>query len=790
MNKLATVAIMFLLMASVMPVQVFSASVPIEVTDIIITTSRGRFVGEITDFKITFNNPNTETRTDNVRITFSPEVENSKLFSVTLGPEETKTLSGYSFRSYQTGRISITVSVVGGSSRTYNDIWYYDFASSINIDKAEYYPSQDGTNKMQVLAVVTNNGTQSVKFMVSLSLTDSRGSSAHNLIPKSISMTSGTPPSPIPTTQQFTITIPSKATASITCEYAINDTDVTGPWTADIKVQPTLFTTPIVEQSDQTNLFAPDVTMDVNAKGIYEIGKKMTFIVTLTNGSKVVAEVESLLIEMRDSRNFERLQGHAGVWIDGEFGRVKNAISLNPGQVKPVTVEIEINKGDKDEYEDAPYWDPAKQYTLLVTADVKGREDDLVKQLPVSLSPYSPNVTVDIIPPVSWELNKPNTVTLKIINGTSKPITNMVARLLLHNYEKAKRDVVPQEIIGINLESASFGGTPDGNVFEQEITVTPREEGQHKLYYSFNENEQFTGDLEQVSFLEFTVTSKPLQHNLAFEPTPVPTQEQVVYGSPVTVPIKLVNKGTYSEYYQLYADILTGGDAPQFIRRIEIGTGTLEPGEDSGTRHTLTIPTAGTSGIGRGYKVAQITVSYKGSTTAPTVPFEVVSQMGTRFNATADVASGVNIGQQSVLRINVTNLHDEKMHYNITIDPPPGLGFIDFSESLEINPSGSQGSTQTVEFPFVPIQGSLGSNQVIWRVNGQQQANVKVYVETLEETEVREKEQGFLSNNMILIIGAVIVLAIVGLYIYSRSKKKEAPRMKSSKGYDRSSPIR
>lgn len=339
MNKL-NIFLICILMASMIPMQFVTASVPIEVTDIIVTTSRGRLVGEITDFKITFNNPNTETRTDNVRISFSPEVENSRLFSVTLGPEETKTLEGYSFRSYQTGQISINVNVVGGSSKTYNEIWYYDFATSINIDKAEYYPAQEGSNIMQTLVVVTNNGTQSVEFMISLSLTDSHGSSAHNLIPKSISMTSGSPPSPIPTTSQFNITLPAKSTASINCEYEIKSTDPTGPWTGYVKVQPVLFTTPTIERSDQTNLFSPDVTLEANPKGVYEIGKKLTFIATLSNGSKVQAEVESLLVEMYDDRNFERLSGHASVWIDGEFSRVKNGIKLNPGEVKPITIEI------------------------------------------------------------------------------------------------------------------------------------------------------------------------------------------------------------------------------------------------------------------------------------------------------------------------------------------------------------------------------------------------------------------------------------------------------------------
>lgn len=791
MNKLS-IFLMCILITSMIPVQLVTASVPIEVTDIIVTTSRGRFVGEITDFKITFNNPNTETRTDNVRISFSPEVENSKLFSVTLGPEETKTLEGYSFRSYQTGQITINVNVVSGGSRTYNEIWYYDFSTSINIDKAEYYPAQAGSNIMNTLVVVTNNGTQSVEFMVSLSLTDSQGSSAHNLIPKSISMTSGSPPSPIPSTSQFNITMPAKSTASINCEYEIKSTDPTGPWTGTVKVQPVLFTTPTLERNDQTNLFSPDVTIEVNAKGIYEIGKKMSFVITMTNGSKVQAEIESLLIEMFDSRNFERLRGHASVWIDGEFTRVKNGIKLNPGEVKPMTVEIEINKGDQDEYDDAPYWDPAKQYSLKVTGDVKGRTDLIVKSLPVSLSAFSPNVKVDIVPPIIWELNKPNTVTVRIINTTSKPITNMVANFLVHNSEGIKRDVAPSNIIGINLESASFGGTPNGNLYAQEVVVIPRDEGQHKLYYSFNENEQFAGDLEKVSYLAFTVTSRPTQHSLVFEPAPVPKQTQVVFGSPVEVPIKIANKGTFSEYYEIYADVLTGGDAPQFIRRFEIASGTLEPGEDSGTRLMLTIPTAGNTGVGRGFKIAEIKINYKGSTTPATVPFEVISQLGTRFNATADPPEGVNVGKQSVLRINVTNLHDEKMHYNITVDPPPGLGFIDFAESVEANPSGQQGSTQTVEFPFTPIEGSLGTNTVIWRINGQQQSNARIYVETVQETAVREKESSFLNNSTILILIVAIFVILVGIFIWRTffHKKKEVPRMRSRQEYEEGTILR
>jgi hypothetical protein len=324
----------------------------------------------------------------------------------------------------------------------------------------------------------------------------------------------------------------------------------------------------------------------------------------------------------------------------------------------------------------------------------------------------------------------------------------------------------PSELIGVNLEASLWGGSTLGNIKEIQAQIVPVNEGLHTLEYAFGDEKEFN-----PTGVQFYVSAIPANHNIMVEPVSLPTNQYVI-GSPVTFPITIANKGTYSEYYNAYVEVRSR-DGSVFDGKYDIGNGNLEPGE--ATTKTVSIITTPPNGIGLGEKSAKVYVEYHTTPTITEVPFSVISPIGTTFTAISTDISTVTVGEQKVLKVTVTNNHNDRRHYTVTIVPDPNLGFTRAEWDWDLAPN----ETKDAEFLFQPRSESVGAQVVQIFVNSRQQANAQFLVISKVEAE-KQKTEGQIFNlttNTILIIVVFIAVGIVGyMFIRGRKKVPQGPR--------------
>lgn len=772
MKQLGIILILFMAMNLFAVVDV-SASDPLVIKSIVVTSEKGLFVGDISKFRITVENNNSEVRSDVILVTLSPQVSSFTPINLTVEGKTTKYLD-LQFQSQNTGPVTITTSVQGSGvpSVINNEINYFNYGVSTNILEENYYPVSDSNKKMTVISTVSNNGTQSVDFVVTLKLIDSRGS-LKILVPKSIAMSSGTPPSPIPTNSQFNITLLSGAQATITSEYVLTSSDPTGPWTNEIVVQPTLYATPARKDSDQTNVMSPDVSLDLEAVGIYELGKSMVFSVRVTNNSDVEAYIEELTVQLLDSKQIDKLKGNVVVKMDSKLGTSMYGVRVPISEARRIPITIELDKGLTDSITNYPYWDADEQYTIQVTAYIRGRDAPLPATQNVALQPFNPPVKVFVKTPSTFKKNEKNTITVVLTNTTENPINNMVIRFGVTGPQEEKIVPDPSQLVGVNLEPAIWGGTTYGNIKEIKLAIVPRNDGMHKLEYAFNDNMDFN-----PTPIEFYVSAVPPNHNVQLDPTPTLASNQFVIGNPITFPISIVNKGTYSEYFSASVDV-TSADGSFKEGTLDIGNGNIEPGEV--TARTVTIPTTDPLGVGLGDKTAIIKIRYNDMESTYQVAFSVISPFGTNFTAVPTYDDSITVGEQSIMRVTLTNNHDYRAHYNIVISPDPNLAFTRTSDGWDLGPA----ETKIFEFPFQPRSESVGSQVVQVRVNSQVAPNAQFLIISKVEAEKKATEGKIFDMTWNTIIGIVAVIVIIAVVIMVfRSRRKQPAQIKPSQQYN------
>jgi len=785
---------MFILMSGMFayPVKALDSLVIDQIT-VTGTTGSHLFVGDICTFQINLSNPNPAgtLKSDRIIVTLTPQVDTFDTITKTIDGSQADRIE-LQFQSWTTGPVDITAKIEGQdwSNPLYLKtvtVNYYNFATSIDIQEDKYYPTEPSLKTIKTTSIVENNGNDAVEFTLSYLLKDSKGVS-HPLIPcpapcVAISMSpSGTPPAQIPTTPQFNITIPAGSRAVITSQYIINVGDPTGAWEAKITVKPSGLTQPKKEASDSTNVMAPQVDMQISSVGVYKLGDDMKFRVLLVNGSDVEAVIEELKIEMFDANSFEKLKANVPVRMSygatsEKLGMKAYGISVGIGRTEAVEVSIELEKDRTDGFNGEIFWDPKQKYTLKVTGIVQGATSPLVQTKEIELSPFDPDLKVSVKGPLMYKTNQTNDVYIRLINAKATPVTNMVLSFYVLDPDGVKITPNPSEVIGINIEGATYGGTTGGNMFETVFRFTPTQEGTHVLKYCYDDNKLYDHS-EQ-----FYVSTKPESSYLAIKPEPSLPRLNYELGSKVVFTLDIYNDGTSTERYT-YSATITTVDGGVKMGTFTGGSDTILPGETQKAK-TIEVPTSGTYGLQRGNFIANVELEYDGDNLKPEqsypVMFKVIAPSGRNFTVNPpSYDKNVVIGNDATIKVYVVNNQNDTAHFDFQVMATNSeLGFGPTTAEADVEAGG----TYEASFVFHPREGAIGRNVVRIIVNGKE-VIAEFNVITQSEQATIEAEESFWVKSTSLIIIAVVGIAVIlgGIYIYRRffgGKKKrqqEAPR--------------
>jgi len=768
MNKRISIVLLSLLLVNVFTAVEISASDYLTLSEIVPTSDYGLFANDIAKFRVVVTNPssNTEVRTDRVIITTSPQVASFAPITVTLDPGASKTID-LQFQSQTTGQITISALVEGSSAppKTNNQIHYYNFGTKIDILKSDYYPV-GSDNVIKTVSIISNGGGETVEFEVNMKLINTYGTFITLTPDVNVTMSSGEfPPSTMGVSPTY-LNMPPGAQATIISSHTLTSTSPTGPWTAEIEVKPRLLQAPVRRSTDTTNVRSPDVKMKLNAVEIYELGQSMKFYIDLQNDSGVTAYIEDLTLKMFDSTQIDKLKGNVVVKMEGQLGTSLYGITIPISETKKISVEIALDKSMIDQFTQSTYWSPNEQYTLKAEANIRGRTSPLVDTKAVSLQPFNPPVRVAVKTPPTFQKDERNIITVILTNTTQNPISNMTVRFGITGPQGEKIVPVPSELIGVNLESSIWGGTTFGNIKEINLEIIPKNEGIHNLEYAFNENLEFN-----PTPIDFYVSAVPSNHSIQVEPVTL-TSNQYVIGAPVTFPITIANRGTFSEYYNAYVEVRSR-DGAVFEGRYDISNGNLRPGES--TTKNVSIMTTPPNGVGLGEKTAKVYVEYHTTPTITEVPFSVISPPGTTFTAISTEIGTVTVGEQKVMRVTVTNNHEDRRNYNVLITADPNLGFTRSSWGWDVGP----GESKVAEFLFQPRSESVGPQVVQIFVNSRPQANAQFLVISKLEAEKKETEGTIFkmtSNTILILVAIVALIVVVVFFMKSRKKVPAGPR--------------
>lgn len=774
MNRYILLMLIVLLGSMAVPHHAEGAN-PLEIEEIRVTTNKGLMVEEITEFVVKIKNPNSELRSDKVRIQTVPSVGTFDVIEVVLEAGETRTLPALRFKSSETGNIQVIVDMLDDYNtpidttdaryhKTNSEVNYYNFQTGLSFDSPSYYPTTESQKTMKVRASITNNGADSVLYQTTLILKDPKGNVNHILTNYEITITgSGTPPSPMPTSNQFQITVGSGSTATIVCSYTLSTSDPPGTWEGEIRVQPVATTTPISTFRNTTNVLSPDVLLSIHADDIYEIGKTMKFQVVFSNGSEVPAVADNFTFKIKDSANMDKISSNVDVYINGKFQKSAFNIDIPAYGTATLDIEVAISKDLVDSYNNAPYWKSTETYTIDATANVKGKSSPATATKSVSFQPFNPDITVSVDRPSIYLFGDSTEITVSLVNQKDTPQQNVTIEFGLVdpsniNIAPPNGSLQPVRVDGISLGSFIWGEGGGTNKYTVMLKATGlAQEGTYKLYYALNGNKEFMPEPITIN-----VSKEPMRHSLNITPPPASTLGQFQIRAPMSVQFNVVNDGTYSESYQISAEVTLAGENQKVEKSYpSIGTGSLSPKQTS-SLYTVSIPT---SELDAGKKILKIYLFYNGQRSMiSTSEFEIIYPLASGYEYTETMVATpqtVVVGQSGTVTVSVKMNPDvrEGRHFNVEVRP--SNQYIGLSQGNEF--SRDILVTDTTMFPsiqFTPTSGAIGQDNYFQLIiNGQvRQQRIPINIVPTEQAVPNPTGEGFPFIGYLIGVGVIVLV--------------------------------
>jgi len=791
------ILIILILMFNMFTVAV-SATTSLEIADIYVTgrtpgTTMGVMVGEIIEFSVNIRNPDpTVSQSGTVEISIDGVLIDT--INITVAKGEIRTLSGMRYKSTSDGTKIISVKLYDDGNilietKTDAGLRYFNFSAGTSFESSSYYPTIEGQKRMLARATINNNGAEEIELGTLYKLIDTKGT------PHTATITSS-PPVSIIGSGDWNASNPNKvrlgggSTAVIYYEYILTTEDAPGTWSGEVEVKPfdSIYNNKPIRTSKNTTLvLSPDVVLSIDAQDIYEIGKTMKFQAVLTNGSTVPASVDVFSFKIKDSNYMDKITSDVDVYIQGNFQRSAFNITVPAYGVTKLDIEVEISKDLMDNFKNEPHWKSTEQYTIEATAQVMGKTGALSTQKTVSFQPFNPDISVAVSKPSIYLFGDATEIEVVIVNQKDTPQQNVTIEFGLvdpHgvNVAPPNGSLQPARVDGISLGSFIWGEGGGTNKYAVKLKATGLStDGTYKLYYALNGNKGFMPEPITIE-----VSKEPLRHSMNITPPPSASLGQFQIRSPMSVQFNVVNDGTYSESYQLSAELVLAGQNPKVEKSYpNVGSGSLAPKQTS-SNYILSIATGE---LEAGKKLLKIYLYYNNQKILiSTSEFEIIYPLATGYEYTETMVAtpqSIVVGQSGTVTVSVKVNNDvrEGRHFNVEVRP--SNQYIGLSEGNEF--SRDILVTDTVTFPpiqFTPTSGAIGQDNYFQLIiNGQvRQQRIPIVIVPTEQALPQETGEGipFIGYILggVLVIGAVMFLFRKRIFGQKAKKVRKSDRVR------------
>jgi hypothetical protein len=772
MNKHIIIIAIFLISIMSAPSSVRCAG-NLEIADIHVTgrspgTTLGLMVGETFEFSVNIRNTDPDTAKSG-QVLISVDGITVDTINVTVAKGEIRTLSGLRYKSTSDGAKTITIILYDANNmvidtKTDNGIRFFNFIASTSFEASSYYPTIEGQKRIVGRVTINNNGTESTTFSINYKLLDNKGT------PHTTTLSSS-PPVSITGSGDWNGSAPNKitlgggSTGVLYYEYTLVTNDAPGTWVGEVEIKPfeaTYNSKPIRSSKATTLVLSPDVVLSIRADDIYEIGKAMKFQAVLTNGSSVPASVDVFSFAIKDSNYQDKINSDVDVYIGGTFQRSAFNVDVPANGASTLDIEVVISKDLKDKFTNETHWKSTETYTIDATAQVQGKTGALTTREEVSFKPFNPSIKVEVTKPSIYLFGDATEIEVVLVNERDTPQQNVTIEFGLVdptniNVAPPNGSLQPSRVDGISLGSFIWGEGGGTNRYAVTLKATGLgKEGVYKLYYALNGNKEFMPEPITIN-----VSKEPLRHSLNITPPPSADLGQFQIRSPMSVQFNVVNDGTYSESYQVYAEVTLGGQNQKVEKSYYLGDGSLSPKQTS-SLYTMSIPT---SELDAGEKLLKVYLLYNGQKVLiSTSEFEIIYPLANGYEYTETMVAtpqSVVVGQSGTVTVSVKMNPDirEGRHFNVEVRP--SNQYIGLSEGREF--SRDILITDTTMFPsiqFTPTSGAIGQDNYFQLIiNGQvRQQRIPINIVPTEQAVPNPTGEGFPFIGYLIGIGAIVLV--------------------------------